>query len=486
MATRSSGYFLQGTFGTVGNFELVVPSTRGGFVHTWRDNDSADFSWIAPDFLAGGYADGVSLIQSFNGTETPGDLEVVFRVGDRLAHIVRRDAKWREPTYFASGVSGRPALIQSRFGVNGNYEVVVPLLTGGLALYSRNNDDPTQSWGAPAVFATSLGQVDSVALVQSNFGEPGNLEIVARSSNSLSHFWRDSGPAFSWQGPNPVLLAGLPEPAVPIGIHGFVQSRYGSMGNFELVVPLSTGRMAHLSRNNDDPNLSWGAVTVFGQDEPTEASIIHGSFGNLELIVRVGDRFEHYFRHAQSGAWAGPTTVAYEDPRIDTSSLGEWRVPYSSAVVGIHAAQLNTSQLLLFTYEAEKDVGPGNSCVVDPQSGVSTLLPTVQRDPFCAGQSFLPDGQLLIAGGSGLGLRSLHTFTPEGASGSWEELADMAEGRWYPTCTALPDGRVFILSGTKEGGPQPAATLNGTYEIYSPQEGLSAPVQAPFLDEVAP
>jgi hypothetical protein len=28
-----------------------------------------------------------------------------------------------------------------------------------------------------------------------------NLEVVARVGNKLAHFWRDSGPAFKWNGP---------------------------------------------------------------------------------------------------------------------------------------------------------------------------------------------------------------------------------------------------------------------------------------------
>jgi len=35
---------------------------------------------------------------------------------------------------------------------------------------------------------------------------------------------------------------------------------------------------------------------------------------------------------------------------------------------------------------------------------------------------------------------------------SWEFVSDMVEGRWYPTNTTLPDGRVLIISGSDEGG----------------------------------
>src|SRR5262245_24920215 len=154
--------------------------------------------------------------------------------------------------------------------------------------------------------------------------------------------------------------------------------------------------------------------------------------------------------------------------------------------MGIHAAQLHTGRVLLFSYEDTMDVGPGDSCVFDPASGTSEALPTVDRSPFCGGHSFLPDGRLLVAGGTDRGVNSLHAFAPSGVSGAWQDLPDMPEGRWYPTCTTLPDGRVFIISGTVRGGGQPDQPVNDTYEIYSAQDGLGARVPAPYLNEVAP
>ena len=38
-------------------------------------------------------------------------------------------------------------------------------------------------------------------MIESNFGHPGNLEVVCRVGQQLYFFWRDSGPAFHWNGP---------------------------------------------------------------------------------------------------------------------------------------------------------------------------------------------------------------------------------------------------------------------------------------------
>src|SRR5262249_5222492 len=91
-----------------------------------------------------------------------------------------------------TGVAGTPALIQSRFGSKGDFELVVPLAAGGLVHYRRDNDHANR-WSEVGVFGTEIGQVDAVSLIQSNFSQtgigPGNLEAVARSGDRLIYFW---------------------------------------------------------------------------------------------------------------------------------------------------------------------------------------------------------------------------------------------------------------------------------------------------------
>jgi hypothetical protein len=88
-------------------------------------------------------------------------------------------------------------LIQSRFGVRGNFEVMVPSLAGGCAMVWRDNDDPALPWHGP-VFVGRTTPVESLALIQSNFGSPGNLEIVARAGEALMFAWRDSSSELRW------------------------------------------------------------------------------------------------------------------------------------------------------------------------------------------------------------------------------------------------------------------------------------------------
>jgi murein tripeptide amidase MpaA len=191
---RGTPALIQSTFGETGNYEFVTPLVRGGIGHVFRNNDGSFFWSDATRFAADvGLVDAVTMIQSNFG---PGNLELVARVGDRLAHFFRDNA-WHGPAFLQEGVTGNPVLIQSTFGETGNFELVTPLSAGGLAHFLRNNDATGAPWSGPTPFGTDLGPVDAVTMIQSNLG-PGNLELVARVGSTLRQFTRDHTPPFAW------------------------------------------------------------------------------------------------------------------------------------------------------------------------------------------------------------------------------------------------------------------------------------------------
>jgi hypothetical protein len=303
-----SGFFIQSRFGNQGNFEVVLPERRaGGLVHYWRNNDEPTFPWSGPSpFGTGlGEVDGVSLIESNYGS--PGNLEIVAVAGGQLVHFWR-DSVWNGPITIAGSVAGGPGFIQSRFGTQGNFEVVVPTVSGGLTHYFRNNDDSNLPWIQSTSFGEAIGAVNAVSLIQSNFGDPGNLEVVASASGQLFYFWRDSGPSFSWNGPFALPVNGL--------LPSLIQSRFGAKGNFELVVQMASGGLAHYSRNNDDPNSPWSLPVTFGAPTPFGIpSLLQSNFGspgNLEVVAGTGDPIAgfdllHFWRDSGPAfIWNGP------------------------------------------------------------------------------------------------------------------------------------------------------------------------------------
>src|SRR2546428_12021988 len=88
----------------------------------------------------------------------------------------------------------------------------------------------------------------------------------------------------------------------------------------------------------------------------------------------------------------------------------------------------------------------------DPATGGFTAVPAPSW-VFCAGHDFLPAGRLLVAGGhirDVHGLPNTNVFDP--APGAWQALPAMAQGRWYPTNTTLPNGEVVTIAGTDSAG----------------------------------
>jgi hypothetical protein len=81
-------------------------------------------------------------------------------------------------------------------------------------------------------------------------------------------------------------------------------------------------------------------------------------------------------------------------------------------------------------------------------SGTSFTPVTKPFRIFCAGHTFFPDGRLLVVGGTSpqtRGLRYATVFDP--SSGQWSATSSMAQGRYYPTATTLPNGGILVVSG---------------------------------------
>jgi hypothetical protein len=233
---------------------------------------------------------------------------------------------WHGPYTIASGVTGTPSFVQARpgtYGTKGNYELVVPLESGGLAHYYRDNDQPGLPWHGPFTFGTLPGVVEAVSLIQSNFSSagngPGNLAVVARIGGDLVYYYRDDH-TFVWHGPT-VITTGV------TGVPSFVQARpgtFGNKGNYELVVPLQTGGMAHFYRDNDDPSEPWKGPFTFGTERGlVEAvSLVQSNFsthfaqtgtegpGNLAVVARIGKTLAYFYRDdAAPYIWHGPIQI---------------------------------------------------------------------------------------------------------------------------------------------------------------------------------
>ncbi|QDV89875.1 hypothetical protein RAS2_09500 [Phycisphaerae bacterium RAS2] len=146
---------------------------------------------------------------------------------------------------------------------------------------------------------------------------------------------------------------------------------------------------------------------------------------------------------------------------------GQWSTPFSLPLIAIHSAVLPTGKVLMFS--AEHGVPGIHAWLFDPASILGTPVltnvpPPTGWNPDCAGHSFLPDGRLLVAGGTLqfnplLGSKLAYLFDPW--IEQWIQVEDMRAGRWYPTNVTLPDGRVVTMSGINDtdGGLNPDIEL---------------------------
>ena len=124
--------------------------------------------------------------------------------------------------------------------------------------------------------------------------------------------------------------------------------------------------------------------------------------------------------------------------------VGQWSTVTSWPVNNINIIMLPNGKYLLWPRN-----GGTQARVWDPGNNSFTQVPLPTMNLFCAGHSFLADGRLLVTGGhiqDGFGEKKTHIF--DYRDNSWIRVADMNDGRWYPTTTTLANGDALVASGS--------------------------------------
>jgi hypothetical protein len=129
------------------------------------------------------------------------------------------------------------------------------------------------------------------------------------------------------------------------------------------------------------------------------------------------------------------------------AARGKWGAAFPTPVVAVHVHLLPTGKVLLWGDRGAAQLwDPAN-----PSGGFTAVSKTYRI--FCSGHTFLPDGRLLVTGGTITGTKGdprAVLFDP--SSGTWSSTGSMAQGRYYPTTTVLPNGEVLAVSGSDETG----------------------------------
>lgn len=171
-------------------------------------------------------------------------------------------------------------------------------------------------------------------------------------------------------------------------------------------------------------------------------------------------------------------------------NLGMWSQPQYLGMSAIHAALLNTGKVLFYGYPVGRNGGPSPARLYDPVANTVTdvTLP-FPVDIFCAGQSFLYDGRLLVSGGlddfhypADSGIANTTFFDP--TTNTWSMGPNMNLTRWYPTTVPMSDGTILTAAGTANDGMHiqfAMETYNPTTNVWT-QLPASANMPAPNDD----
>jgi hypothetical protein len=215
--------------------------------------------------------------------------------------------------------------------------------------------------------------------------------------------------------------------------------------------------------------------------------------GGLALAALGGARPKAVVFHVDNPPQLNAGLFAVIDLALDidnAASKGVWRLlPYLSEVLPVHAALLHTGKVLFFAGSGNNAFRAGSprfgnvqqkvytSVVWDPTKGVfdnqTFVHPATLTRPngsvvdfFCCGHTFLPNGALLVAGGTGQydvnivqgqmqpaghgfdGIADALIFDP--VVNQWKTIKPMTRARWYPTLIDLNDGSVLATAGLSE------------------------------------
>lgn len=140
---------------------------------------------------------------------------------------------------------------------------------------------------------------------------------------------------------------------------------------------------------------------------------------------------------------------------------GEWQVlAFPNHVRAIHTIVLHDGRILFMAGSGnDPTMQAFSSSLWNPSTGTWTDVPT-PSDVFCSGHVQLPNGNVLILGGTAAypvpgghgfeGLKSSYIFNV--TTNTYQRVNDLNTGHWYPSATELGNGDVFAMGGLDENG----------------------------------
>ncbi|QZO01346.1 RICIN domain-containing protein [Chenggangzhangella methanolivorans] len=133
----------------------------------------------------------------------------------------------------------------------------------------------------------------------------------------------------------------------------------------------------------------------------------------------------------------------------------KWSAKIDLPIIPVAAATLRNGKILAwsaydrFNYSSQ-DQGKTFTTLYDPDTGKASerLVSNTGHDMFCPGTATLPDGRILVNGGSSSAKTSIY----DPATNKWTQGAAMNVPRGYQGDTVLSNGDVLTVGGSWSGG----------------------------------
>ncbi|MGH9185612.1 MAG: hypothetical protein ACRD0U_07345, partial [Acidimicrobiales bacterium] len=180
--------------------------------------------------------------------------------------------------------------------------------------------------------------------------------------------------------------------------------------------------------------VKYGLTPAYGSTTPFDATLVT-SHGQTTTGLSPDTTYNYQVLSEDSSGTANASANFTFKTTAPASAVGRWAPPVNLPIVAVHATLTGTGKVLMWDgWET-----PTPARVWDPVSQTSTTV-TSASGLFCAAQSHLADGRILVAGGhdhgaADTGIKDASIFDP--ATNAWTRVADMQFARWYPSATTL-------------------------------------------------
>ncbi len=133
---------------------------------------------------------------------------------------------------------------------------------------------------------------------------------------------------------------------------------------------------------------------------------------------------------------------------------GSWSSVISMPIIPVAAANLPNGKLITWAardrYSFGGNQGKTYTALFDPQTNtaVESLIENTSHDMFCPGTNSLPDGRILVTGGSSSNRASIY----DPFNGQWSSTDDLNITRGYHSNVTTAGGASFLIGGSWSGG----------------------------------